>query len=255
MKKSTKVWLIVLICVVASVIVAVPVVRAYCYWGDEPVFMGNPGMQQLIYHGSDIVMLPEESENIHSTLAYATYNGNTYVGDWGIDWHFDEDKMQYAGQMHRRFFLHMYQNYDVYVSANAVTEDGTPIFLTRMGEPPPFYYILEGYEAPDIMTTEMKMELRYKGETWNFSDTVKIADIVDLQGGVPYSDDMKNVFSAILTSVQYDFMYAYASVYKLGEQYYFNNREMDTYCPITSEDLIEYLRQIENQETRFVFTG
>ena len=165
-----------------------------------------------------------------------------------MDWYFDEDKMQYAGQIHRRFFLHMYQNYDVYVSANVVTEDGTPIFLTgEGGDAPPFYYILEGYEAPEIMTAEMKMELWYKGETWYFSDTVKIADIVDLQGGVPYSDDMKNVFSATLTSVQYDFMYAYASVYKLGEQYYFESREMDSYCPITSEDLIEYLRQIENQ--------
>ena len=248
MKKSTKVWRIVLICVVASVIVAVPVVRAYCYWSVEPVFMGNPTMQQLIYHGSDIVMLPEKRENLSSNLAYATYNGNTYVGDLRMDWYFDEDKMQYVGQIHRRFFLHMYQNYDVYVSANVVTEDGTPIFLTgEGGDDPPFYYILEGYEAPDIMTAEMKMELWYKGETWYFSDTVKIADIVDLQGGVPYSDDMKNVFSATLTSVQYDFMYTYASVYKFGEQYYFNNREMKLYCPITSEDLIEYLRQIENQ--------
>lgn len=248
MKKSTKVWRIVLICVVASVIVAVPVVRAYCYWSDEPVFKGNPTMQQLIYHDSDIVMLPEKRENLSSNLAYATYNGNTYVGDLRMDWYFDEDKMQYVGQIHRRFFLHLYQNYDVYVSANVVTEDGTPIFLTgEGGDDPPFYYILEGYEAPDIMTAEMKMELWYKGETWYFSDTVKIADIVDLQGGVPYSDDMKNVFSATLTSVQYDFMYAYASVYKLGEQYYFESREMDSYCPITSEDLIEYLRQIENQ--------
>ena len=248
MKKSTKVWLIVLICVVASVIVAVPVVRAYCYWSDEPVFIENPTMQQLIYHDSDIVMLPEKRENLSSNLAYATYNGNTYVGDSRMDWYFDEDKMHYVGQIHRRFFLHMYQNYDVFVSANVVTEDGTPIFLSYGGgDDPPFYYILEGYEAPDIMTTEMKMELRYKGETWNFSDTVKIADIVDLQGEVPYSDDMKKVFSATLPWVQYDFMYAYTSVYKLGEQYYFNNREMDTYCPITSEELIEYLSQIENQ--------
>lgn len=242
MKKSTKVWLIVLICVVASVIV----VRAYCYWSDEPVFKGNPTMQQLIYHDSDIVMLPEKRENISSNLAYATYNGNTYVGDRRMDWYFDEDKMQYVGQIHRRFFL-LYHNYGVYVSANVVTEDGTPIFLTgEGGDDPPFYYILEGYEAPDIMTAEMKMELWYKGETWNFSDTVKISDIVDLQGEVPYSDDMKNVSSATLTSVQYDFMYAYTSVYKLGEQYYLHIA-MNTYCPITSEDLIEYLRQIENQ--------
>ena len=246
MKKSTKVWLIVLICVVASVIVAVPVVRACCYWGDEPVFIGNPTMQQLIYHDSDIVMLPEKRENISSNLAYATYNGNTYVGDLRMDWCFDEDKMHYVGQIHRRFFLHMYQNYDVCVSANVVTEDGTPIFLYCGGGDPPFYYILEGYEAPDLMTTELKIELRYNGETWNFSDTVKIADIVDLQGEVPYSDDMKNVFSATLTSVQYDFMYAYTTVYKLGEQYYLHIA-MNTYCPITSEDLIEYLRQIENQ--------
>ena len=244
--KKAKAWIIVLICVVAVVLVAVPVVRAYCYWSDEPVFMGNPTMQQLIYHGSDIVMLPEKRENISSNLAYATYNGNTYVGDRRMDWHFDEDKMQYVGQIHRRFFLHMYQNYDVYVSANVVTEDGTPIFLYCGGGDPPFYYILEGYEAPDLMTTELKIELRYNGETWNFSDTVKIADIVDLQGEVPYSDDMKNVFSATLTSVQYDFMYAYTSVYKLGEQYYLHIA-MNTYCPITSEDLIEYLRQIENQ--------
>ena len=251
MKKSTtkvKVWMMILICIVVTVVVAIPVVRACCYWGDEPVFIGNPTMQQLIYHDSDIVMLPEKRENISSNLAYATYNGNTYVGDRRMDWYFDEDKMQYAGQIHRRFFLHMYQNYDVYVSANVVTEDGTPIFLYCGGVDPPFYYILEGYEAPDIMTTEMKMELRYKGETWNFSDTVKIADIVDPQGGVPYSDDMKNVFSATLTSVQYDFMYAYSSVYKLGEQYYLHIA-MNTYCPITSEDLIEYLSHIEKQQT------
>ena len=248
--KKAKAWIIILICAVAAVLVAVPVVRARFYWGDVPVFMGNPGMQQLIYHGSDIVMLPEKRENISSNLAYATYNGNTYVGDRRMDWYFDEDKMQYVGQIHRRFFLHLYHNYGVYVSANVVTEDGTPIFLTGGGgDTPPFYYILEGYEAPDIMTSELKMELRYKGETWNFSDSVKIADIVDLQGGVPYSDDMKNVFSATLTSVQYDFMYAYASVYKLGEQYYFNNGEMDSYCPITSEDLIEYLSHIEKQQT------
>ena len=248
MKKSTKVWRIVLICVVASVIVAVPVVRAYCYWSDEPVFKGNPTMQQLIYHDSDIVMLPEKRENLSSNLAYATYNGNTYVGDRRMDWYFDEDKMHYVGQIHRRFFLHMYQNYDVCVSANVVTEDGTPIFLYCGGGDPPFYYILEGYEAPDLMTTELKIELRYNGETWNFSDTVKIADIVDLQGEVPYSDDMKNVFSATLTSVQYDFMYAYTSVYKLGEQYYLHIA-MNTYCPITSEELIEYLSHIEKQQT------
>ena len=249
MKKSTtkvKVWMMILICIVVTVVVAIPVVRACCYWGDEPVFIGNPTMQQLIYHDSDIVMLPEKRENLSSNLAYATYNGNTYVGDRRMDWYFDEDKMQYAGQIHRRFFLHMYQNYDVYVSANVVTEDGTPIFLSCGGSDPPFYYRLEGYEAPDLMTTELKIELRYNGETWNFSDTVKIADIVDLQGEVPYSDDMKNVFSATLTSVQYDFMYAYSSVYKLGEQYYLHIA-MNTYCPITSEDLIEYLRQIENQ--------
>ena len=247
--KKAKAWIIILICAVAAVLVAVPIVRARFYWGDEPVFMGNPGMQQLIYHGSDIVMLPEKRENISSNLAYATYNGNIYVGDRRMDWYFDEDKMQYVGQIHRRFFLHLYHNYGVYVSANVVTEDGTPIFLTGGGgDTPPFYYILEGYEAPDLMTTEMKMELRYKGETWNFSDTVKIADIVDLQGGVPYSDDMKNVFSATLTSVQYDFMYAYASVYKLGEQYYLHIA-MNTYCPITSEDLIEYLSHIEKQQT------
>ena len=105
--KKAKAWIIILICAVAAVLVAVPVVRACFYWGDEPVFMGNPGMQQLIYHGSDIVMLPEKRENIHATLAYATYNGNTYVGDQRMDWYFDEDKMQYVGQIHRRFFLHL----------------------------------------------------------------------------------------------------------------------------------------------------
>ena len=94
MKKSTKVWRIVLICVVAVVLVAVPVVRAYCYWSDEPVFKGNPTMQQLIYHDSDIVMLPEKRENLSSNLAYATYNGNTYVGDQNMGWCFDDYKMQ-----------------------------------------------------------------------------------------------------------------------------------------------------------------
>ena len=69
--KRAKAWIIVLICAVAAVLVAVPIVQARFYWGDEPVFMGNPGMQQLIYHGSDIVMLPEKRENISSNLAYA----------------------------------------------------------------------------------------------------------------------------------------------------------------------------------------
>ena len=248
MKKSTKVWLIVLICVVASVIVAVPVVRAYCYWSDEPVFIGNPTMQQLIYHGSDIVMLPEKRENIHATLAYATYNGNTYVGEYGIDWIFDEDKMQYAGQMHRRMILHLYNNYDVYVSANAVTEDGTPIFLTRKGEPSPFYYVLEGYEAPNLMTTDLKLVVETKGNEWNLPNTVKLADIVDLQNEISYNDAMKKICTARLVSAQYDFMCTFAPVYKLGEQYYLHIA-MNTYCPITSEDLIEYLSRIEKQQT------
>lgn len=247
--KKAKAWIIILICAVAAVLVAVPFVRARFYWGDEPVFMGNPGMQQLIYHGSDIVMLPEKRESISSNLAYATYNGNTYVGDSRMDWYFDEDKMQYVGQIHRRFFLHLYHNYGVYVSANAVTEDGTPIFLTGGGgDTPPFYYILEGYEAPDIMTTELKMELRYKGETWNLSDTVKIADIVDLQGRVPYSDDMQVICSMTLISAEYDFMCDWFSVCLWGEQYYFYYGP-DMLYPITSEGLIEYLSHIEKQQT------
>ena len=244
--KRAKAWIIVLICVVAAVVVAVPIVRARFYYGDEPVFMGNPGMQQLIYHGSDIVMLPEKRENIHATLAYATYNGNTYVGEYGIDWIFDEDKMQYAGQMHRRMILHLYNNYDVYVSANAVTEDGTPIFLTRMGEPSPFYYVLEGYEAPDLMTTDLKFVVETKGNEWNLPNTVKLADIVDLQNEISYNDAMKKICTARLVSAQYDFMCAFAPVYKLGEQYYLHIA-MNTYCPITSEDLIECVSYIENQ--------
>lgn len=246
--KRAKAWIIVLICVVAAVLVAVPIVRARFYWGDEPVFMGNPGMQQLIYHGSNIVMLPEKRENISSNLAYATYNGNTYVGEYGIDWIFDEDKMQYAGQMHRRMILHLYNNYDVYVSANAVTEDGTPIFLTRMGEPSPFYYVLEGYEAPDLMTTDLKFVVETKGNEWNLPNTVKLADIVDLQNEISYNDAMKKICTARLVSAQYDFMCAFAPVYKLGEQYYLHIA-MNTYCPITSEDLIEYLSHIEKQQT------
>ncbi len=244
--KRAKAWIIVLICVVAAVLVAVPFVRARFYYGDVPVFMGNPGMQQLIYHGSDIVMLPEKRENIHATLAYATYNGNTYVGEYGIDWIFDEDKMQYAGQMHRRMILHLYNNYDVYVSANAVTEDGTPIFLTRMGEPSPFYYVLEGYEAPDLMTTDLKFVVETKGNEWNLPNTVKLADIVDLQNEISYNDAMKKICTARLVSAQYDFMCAFAPVYKLGEQYYLHIA-MNTYCPITSEDLIECVSYIENQ--------
>lgn len=244
--KKAKAWIIILICAVAAVLVAVPFVRARFYWGDEPVFMGNPGMQQLIYHGSDIVMLPEKRENISSNLAYATYNGNTYVGEYGIDWIFDEDKMQYAGQMHRRMILHLYNNYDVYVSANAVTEDGTPIFLTRMGEPSPFYYVLEGYEAPDLMTTDLKFVVETKGNEWNLPNTVKLADIVDLQNEISYNDAMKKICTARLASAQYDFMCAFAPVYKLGEQYYLHIA-MNTYCPITSEDLIECVSYIENQ--------
>lgn len=244
--KRAKAWIIILICVVAAVVVAVPIVRARCYWGDEPVFMGNPTMQQLIYHGSDIVMLPEKRENIHATLAYATYNGNIYVGEYGIDWIFDEDKMQYAGQMHRRMILHLYNNYDVYVSANAVTEDGTPIFLTRKGEPSPFYYVLEGYEAPDLMTTDLKFVVETKGNEWNLPNTVKLADIVDLQNEISYNDAMKKICTARLVSAQYDFMCTFAPVYKLGEQYYLHIA-MNTYCPITSEELIEYLSQIEIQ--------
>ena len=244
--KKAKAWIIILICAVAAVLVAVPIVRARFYYGDEPVFMGNPGMQQLIYHGSDIVMLPEKRENISSNLAYATYNGNTYVGEYGIDWIFDEDKMQYAGQMHRRMILHLYNNYDVYVSANAVTEDGTPIFLTRMGEPSPFYYVLEGYEAPDLMTTDLKFVVETKGNEWNLPNTVKLADIVDLQNEISYNDAMKIICTARLVSAQYDFMCAFAPVYKLGEQYYLHIA-VNTYCPITSEDLIECVSYIENQ--------
>lgn len=249
MKKSTKkakAWIIVLICVVAVALVATPIVRYRFYYADEPVFMGNPGMQQLIYHGSDIVMLPEEREHVSSKFAYATYTGNTYVGDYGIDWIFDEDKMQYAGQMHRRMILHLYNNYDVYVSANAVTEDGTPIFLTRMGEPSPFYYVLEGYEAPNLMTTELKLVVETKGNEWSLPNTVKLADIVDLQSEISYNDAMKKICTVRLVSAQYDFMYAFAPVYKLGEQYYLHIA-MNTYCPITSEGLIEYVSYIENQ--------
>lgn len=246
--KKTKAWIIVLICVVAVVLVAVPIVRARFYWGDEPVFMGNPTMQQLIYHGSDIVMLPEERENISSPLAYATYNGNTYVGDWRMDWHFDEDKMQYAGQIHRRMILHLYCNFDVYVSANVVTEDGTPIFLNvGGGDTPPFYYVLEGYEAPDIMTSELKIELKAKGNKWSLPDTVTLADVVDLQGVVPYSDDMKEICTATLISAEYDFMCDWFSVCLWGEQYYLHYGA-DKFYPITSEDLIEHLSQIEIQQ-------
>ena len=89
--KKAKAWIIILICIVAAVLVAVPFVRARFYWGDEPVFMGNPGMQQLIYHGSDIVMLPEERENIHATLAYATYNGNTYAATFDLGFSMRQD--------------------------------------------------------------------------------------------------------------------------------------------------------------------
>ena len=251
MKKPTtkvKVWMMILICIVVTVVVAIPVVRACCYWGDEPVFMGNPTMQQLIYHGSDIVMLPEKRENISSSLAYATYNGNIYVGEYGIDWIFDEDKMQYAGQMHRRMILHLYNNYDVYVSANAVTEDGTPIFLTRMGAPSPFYYVLEGYEAPDLMTTDLKFVVETKGNEWNLPNTVKLADIVDLQNEISYNDAMKKICTARLVSAQYDFMCTFAPVYKLGEQYYFYYGP-DMLYPITSEGLIECLSRIEKQQT------
>lgn len=248
--KKAKAWIMILICAVAAVLVAVPFVRARFYWGDEPVFMGNPGMQQLIYHGSDIVMLPEKRENIHATLAYATYNGNTYVGDQNMGWCFDDDKMQYAGQIHRRFFLHLYQNYDVYVSANVVTEDGTPIFLScGGGDTPPFYYILEGYEAPDIMTSELRIELKARGgDKWSLPDTVTLGDIVDLQGRVPYSDDMQVICSMTVISAEYDFMCDWFSVCLWGEQYYFYYGP-DMLYPITSEDLIEYLSHIEKQQT------
>ena len=246
--KKAKAWIMILICAVAAVLVAVPFVRARFYWSDEPVFMGNPTMQQLIYHSSDIVMLPEKRENIFSNLAYATYNGNTYVGDQNMGWCFDDDKMQYAGQIHRRFFLHLYQNYDVYVSANVVTEDGTPIFLScGGGDTPPFYYVLEGYEAPDIMTSELRIELKVRGgDKWSLPDTVTLGDIVDLQGRVPYSDDMQVICSMTVISAEYDFMCDWFSVCLWGEQYYFHYGP-DMFYPITSEGLIEYLRQIENQ--------
>ena len=248
--KKAKAWIIILICAVAAVLVAVPFVRARFYWGDVPVFMGNPGMQQLIYHGSDIVMLPEKRENISSNLAYATYNGNTYVGDRRMDWYFDEDKMQYVGQIHRRFFLHLYHNYGVYVSANVVTEDGTPIFLScGGGDTPPFYYVLEGYEAPDIMTSELKIELEARGgDKWSLPDTVTLGDIVDLQGRVPYSDDMQVICSMTVISAEYDFMCDWFSVCLWGEQYYFYYGP-DMLYPITSEGLIECLSRIEKQQT------
>ena len=236
MKKPTRkaiTCIVVMLCVVV-IFVAILVLRARIYYGSVPVFMGHPTMQKLLYHDTDIVMLPGELDTV-------VYNGNTYVGVSDIDWHFDADKMQCAGKIHHRKILHFYSNYNVYVSANAVTEQGIPIFLYRHGEPPPFYYVLEGYEAPDLMTSDLYFVV---DREWRLPYTAKLSDVVDIEGVIPYNDEIKEICAATLISAEYDFMARNCGVYQYGEQYYWH-LGLDTFYPITSEDLLDLLRHVE----------
>ena len=240
MKKPTKaavIWSSAVVAVLlVALLVAIPIVRYRIYHGDTPVFMGNPFMQKLIYHDTDVVMLYDGTESV-------IYNGNRYVGIAGSSWYFDDEKMQYAGKIHHRKILHFYCNYNVYVSENAVTEQGTPIYLSRHGEPPPFYYVLEGYEAPDPATSE----LRWAVCGQSLPGTAKLEDTVDTHAAISYHSDMKRVCTATMTSAEFAFMYDYADVYAYDGQYYLRMGP-DTLYPITSEPLLELLGQIEAGE-------
>ena len=66
MKKPTKaavIWSSAVVAVLlVALLVAIPIVRYRIYHGDTPVFMGNPFMQKLIYHDTDVVMLYDGTE-------------------------------------------------------------------------------------------------------------------------------------------------------------------------------------------------
>ena len=67
MKKSTLPAIIcatVLLCAVVTVFVAIPLFRYRAYHADEPLFMGKPVLQKLVYHDSDIVMLHGEDNTV-----------------------------------------------------------------------------------------------------------------------------------------------------------------------------------------------
>lgn len=225
-----------LLCIVVVLLIAIPIFRYRIYHGDEPIFMNNPTMQKLIYHDTDIVMLQDGSDTL-------IYDGNTYIGVVDAEWHFDDRKMQYAGKIHHRKLLHFYCNYDVYTSENAVTEQGMPIYLVCGGQPP-FYYVLEGYEVPNIMTSELSCFVYTKDNHWSLQNTAELEDLVDIHAAVSYDQEMQLICYAKLYSVKYEFMYCSARIYKYGERYYLNIMQ-DKYCPITLVDLIALLQQIE----------
>ena len=229
-KKTVIASITVLLCVITLLLVAVPIVRYRAYYSDVPVFMGNPFMQRLIYHDTDVVMLPGEQDTV-------VYNGNVYVGDYDTDWLFEDEKMQYAGKIHYRKILHFYCNYNVYVSKNAVTEQGIPIYLSLQGVQP-FYYVLEGYEAPDIMTSELCWTVCGQ----SLPDTAKLEETVDMHAVVSYNADMKKVCTATLSSAELDFLHDYADVYAYDGRYYLR-MGTDTLYPIINEDLIGCIEQ------------
>lgn len=237
MKKSTLPAIIcatVLLCAVATVFMAIPFFRYRAYHADEPLFMGKPVLQKLVYHDSDIVMLHGEDNTV-------IYNGNVYVGQDGTGWLFDDQRMQYAGKIHQRKILHFYCNYDVHVSEKAVTEQGTPIFLSCNGVQP-FYCVLQDYPIPDIMTAELVCEVPTKQGTWRTQASVKLGEIVDLTAPISYSQDMQELCTAIFTSYEYNFMYTYAPICRYEDQYYLH-MGLNVYYPITAEELIGILEQ------------
>ncbi|MBQ7379919.1 MAG: hypothetical protein IJW70_09635 [Clostridia bacterium] len=238
MKKNTKKAIActgTLLCVITLLLVVVPILRYRAYYSDVPVFIGNPFMQKLIYHDTDVVMLPGELDKV-------IYHGNVYVGDYDTDWHFDDEKMQYAGKIHYRKILHFYCNYNVYVSENAVTEQGTPIYLSLEGVPP-FYYVLEGYEAPDIMITELCWDVCGQ----SLPDTAKLEETVDMHAAISYNADMKKVCTATMSSVEFAFMHDYADVYAYDGRYYLR-MGTDTLYPIINEELTGCIEQARAQE-------
>lgn len=238
MKKSTKAAIMLSLAVfviIMALLISIPIVRYRAYYSDVPVFMGNPFMQKLIYHDTDVVMLPGEQDTV-------VYNGNVYVGDNDTDWLFDDEKMQYAGKIHYRKILHFYCNYNVYVSENAVNEQGAPIYLSLYGVPP-FYYVLEGYEAPDIMTSELCWAVCNQSLPY----TAKLENTVDMHAAISYHADMKKVCTATMSSAELEFMYDYADVYAYDGRYYLRMGS-DTLYPIINEDLIGCIEHATAQE-------
>lgn len=239
MKKSVKAAIIVAsVATIAALIclISIPIVRYRIYHGEEPVFMGNPVMQKLLYHDADVVMLP--GENTECVI----YQGNRYVGDNGIDWHFDREKMQYAGKIHHRKLLHVYSNHDVYVSEQTVSEQGAPLFLQVYGQQPPFY-VLEGYEIPTLAHSVLACVVYTKDDSRSLSQAVRLDELVDVQAKISYRADMKQCCDAKLYSEQYAFMYAYARIYLYEGQYYLNVGE-DAYYPVISQEMLDCLSKM-----------